>query len=195
MSDDDLATRRLRSKLVSAFRDLTSNSDVVDVPVEDLVAAAGVSRSAFYSIFSDIPDVAVAALIEEFNLVATMDFTRQVENTASPEEIIEGSLSEIIDFIAERRSLYRDLLVHQGRHYVALEDALAANGLNILLARGDAGAHPEVAARSMACGTIGIYAWWLRDNPDVSREELTAAMTATIPTVYATRLDGGRVDS
>ena len=184
MEPADAESRRRRAKLVAAFRDLTANGEGADVSAKQIADEAELAQADFYEHFDGIAAVAAAALIDEFDVVATMDFTSRLENKVTGTEVTEGSLAEVIRFIAERRAIYAEHLARGGEYTILVEDALASNAFDTLLARGTRTSDPEIASRLMAAGVMGVYYWWLRDGPDVTREHLAAELSRTIPSDF-----------
>jgi AcrR family transcriptional regulator len=185
MSDSpDERALRTRQALVSAYRGLVSSHAVTDVSVARVVQRAGVTRSSFYAHFANTDDLAVAALTEVFDVVASADSASRRQGTEPLAEVSEQSLAEVVAFIADRRVVYRDLLARADHFALAVEDAFAERSLATLAAAGHSVADPVVTARFIAAGVMGVIAWWLREASDWTAEELAHHLAAVIPTDF-----------
>lgn len=96
---------RTRSQLLSAYERLLASSS--SPTVADLVRAAGVSRSSFYTHFAGIEEVGVAALrsiLDSFDPVDEREHRGQVAPTAA-------SFQDLFDHLAAHRDLCVAVLV------------------------------------------------------------------------------------
>ncbi|WP_415143326.1 TetR/AcrR family transcriptional regulator [Nocardioides sp.] len=177
----DPRARRTRAKLVAAYRELRSERPETAVSVTELVRRAGVARSAFYAHFTDTEDLAVEALTELFDAISSVDtFTRYGEAGSALSSSI-ASMREVITFVGSRREEYLALLSSGGRYATAVEDAFAAHVLATLRERETTEGDPEVTARFIATGSLGVIAWWLGAPAGRSAEELARDLTAIFP--------------
>lgn len=97
----DPRTRRSRSALETALRELVAERDLSQIPVSDLTKRAGVNRSTFYEHYTDVHDLAAAACTTVFDeLVAASP-------TAVPPLDAEGSPT--VDLLP-------DLFAHVAEH-------------------------------------------------------------------------------
>ncbi|MEV7141136.1 TetR/AcrR family transcriptional regulator [Streptomyces tauricus] len=109
----DPRTRRSRSALEAALRELIAERDLSQISVSDITKRAGVNRSTFYEHYTDVHDLAAAACTTVFDeLVAASP-------TVVPPLNAEGSptvdlLPELFAHVAEHAPLYRALLGDDG---------------------------------------------------------------------------------
>ncbi|MGN9820624.1 TetR/AcrR family transcriptional regulator [Streptomyces sp. SD11] len=109
----DPRTRRSRSALETALRELIAERDLSQISVSDITKRAGVNRSTFYEHYTDAHDLAAAACTTVFDeLVAASP-------TVVPPLNAEGSptvdlLPELFAHVAEHAPLYRALLGDDG---------------------------------------------------------------------------------
>lgn len=176
----DVRAVRTRRKLVAAYRELVTDRPG-DVSVSQVVKRAGVTRSSFYAHFRDASDLAVAALTEVFDVVASVDNASRRRGDERLDEVSEHSLAQVIGFIEARRDVYRQLLTRGNRFAAAVEDAFTERNLATLAATGSTSADPLVTARFVAAGVMGVVSWWLREQPGRTAEELAAQLARVIP--------------
>ncbi|MFD6286263.1 TetR/AcrR family transcriptional regulator [Streptomyces sp. NPDC060205] len=109
----DPRTRRSRSALETALRELIAERDLSQISVSDITKRASVNRSTFYEHYTDVHDLAAAACTTVFDeLVAASP-------TVVPPLNAEGSptvelLPELFAHVAEHAPLYRALLGDDG---------------------------------------------------------------------------------
>jgi AcrR family transcriptional regulator len=176
----DVRALRTRHRLVTAYRELVADGSG-GISVSSVVKRAGVTRSSFYAHFSDASDLAVAALAELFDVVGSVDSASRRRGDESLHDVSEHSLAEVIGFIDARRDEYRELLSRTDRFAQAVEDAFMARSLATLTAAGSTTADPVVTARFIAAGVMGVVAWWLREEPGGTVEELARHLARVIP--------------
>jgi AcrR family transcriptional regulator len=179
--NEDPRALRTRRKLVDAYRRILEEGTAEPVSVIALTRRAGVTRSSFYAHFSDTSDLAVAALTDVFEVVASLDSSSRRDAAYTARDVSENSLLEVIRFVHGRRSVYTDLLAHRSEFVAATEDAFAGSAVRTLRAGGHAHGDPEVTARFIAAGAMGVISWWLRERPDLTPEQLAHHLTAIIP--------------
>jgi AcrR family transcriptional regulator len=127
----DPRTRRSRSALEAALRELIAERELHQISVSDLTKRAGVDRSTFYEHYTDVDDLAASACTAVFDeLVATMSAAR---HRARDEERAVGHLTELFTHVAEHAPLYRALLGTHG----------SARVINHLLRRITLAAHAD----------------------------------------------------
>jgi AcrR family transcriptional regulator len=108
----DPRTRRSRSALEAALRELIAQRELHQISVSDLTKRAGVDRSTFYEHYTDVDDLAAAACTAVFDeLVATVSTARR--RVRDKESAVEH-LTELFAHVAEHAALYRALLGTHG---------------------------------------------------------------------------------
>ncbi|WP_328846307.1 TetR/AcrR family transcriptional regulator [Streptomyces sp. NBC_00258] len=109
----DPRTRRSRSALETALRELIAERDLSQISVSDITKRAGVNRSTFYEHYTDVHDLAAAACTTVFDeLVAAGP-------AAVPPATPDGGppdnpLPDLFAHVAEHAPLYRALLGDDG---------------------------------------------------------------------------------
>ncbi|MDQ0952911.1 AcrR family transcriptional regulator [Streptomyces phaeochromogenes] len=109
----DPRTRRSRSALETALRELIAERDLSQISVSDITKRAGVNRSTFYEHYTDVHDLAAAACTTVFDeLVAASP-------AAVPPATPDGGppdnpLPDLFAHVAEHAPLYRALLGDDG---------------------------------------------------------------------------------
>jgi AcrR family transcriptional regulator len=176
----DPRARRTRERLVAAYRELAADRGHDSVTVSDLVDRAGVNRTSFYAHFAGTDELAAEALTEFFEVLASADATSRRSGKQAPSDVSEESLSEVVRFVFDRRSVYAALLRRPDGFARAVEDAFADSSLRTLRAGGQV-ADPEVTARFIAAGVMGVLGWWLADDHGWTPQRLAKELTRIIP--------------
>ncbi|MEU5342618.1 TetR/AcrR family transcriptional regulator [Streptomyces sp. NPDC020766] len=188
----DPRTRRSRSALETALRELIAERDLSQISVSDITKHAGVNRSTFYEHYTDVHDLAAAACTTVFDeLVAASP-------AAVPPATPDGGppdnpLPDLFAHVAEHAPLYRALLGGDG----------SARVINHLLQRmtmtahfrrspgqdtgpyetegaedrADAAGTPHDPAAAFVAGAVlGSVVDWLRHDCPGTPEEMGAAL-------------------
>ncbi|MER6132198.1 TetR/AcrR family transcriptional regulator [Streptomyces sp. NPDC001815] len=109
----DPRTRRSRSALETALRELITERDLSQISVSDITKRAGVNRSTFYEHYTDVHDLAAAACTSVFDeLVATSPVPlAPLDAEGVP---VADPLPDLFAHVAENAPLYRALLGDDG---------------------------------------------------------------------------------
>lgn len=180
MASVDADRRRSQLRLIAAFRE-ASLAQSTDALMSRVIERAAVTRAEFHSHFSGIEELAVAALLEEFDVGSTIFFTARIENRLTGTQISENAMAYVLGFIDSRRAIYRQTLIGSGSFADAAEQALVTQARDYLRAQQRLTAHPEVAAQMFGSGVLGVIRWWLTDDPDVSSEDLAREVSRVVP--------------
>src|ERR1700729_2080914 len=186
IDSSDPRALRTRSKLVGAFHVPIAHSDPSAMSVSSLAQAAGVNRTSFYSHFSSPEDLAIHALSELFDVVGNADIVMRGEHSVPATEASRRALRDIVHFVWERRASYARVLGPGAAPQLlrAVTDAFTERtvvALEHMDAR-PAGADPQVTARFLAGGVLGVIGAWLADpNSGWSPDELVEALVQCLP--------------
>ncbi|MEU6032652.1 TetR/AcrR family transcriptional regulator [Streptomyces tauricus] len=155
----DPRTRRSRSALETALRELIAERDLSQISVSDITKLAGVNRSTFYEHYADVHDLAAAACTTVFDeLVAASP-------TAVPPLNAEGSptvdlLPELFAHVAEHAPLYRALLGDDGSarviNHLLHRMAIAAHVRRVPAETAEATEPTEATETAGATGTTEV---------------------------------------
>lgn len=178
--NQDPRALRTRERLVAAYRELAEVHGHDDVTVSELVKRAGVNRTSFYAHFAGTDAVAAEALTDFFAIIASSDTAARRSGDRSPAEASLDSLSEVIRFVVDRRGTYAALLRRSDGFLRAVESRLA-DSVRPTLEEGPRTSDPEVTARFVAAGVLGVLAWWLEGEHDWSPERLAAELAQILP--------------
>lgn len=186
MADNtDARALRTRAKLVEAFHQVVTDTDLDEISVSALTRAAGVNRTSFYAHFSSPDDLAIHALGELLDVVSSADILLRSENALSAEAASRRALTEIVGFVWERRASYARLLgpTAPSRLPVAVTDAFAAHAARSLqeMPGRPADADPVVTAQFIAAGVLHVVGRWLAEPRRWSRERLVVALMHCLP--------------
>ena len=200
----DPRTRRSRSALETALRELIAERDLSQISVSDITKRAGVNRSTFYEHYTDVHDLAAAACTTVFDeLVAAGP-------AAVPPATPDGGppdnpLPDLFAHVAEHAPLYRALLGDDGSARVInhllqrmtvtahirrnpaqdtgpyeADGAVLADGAVQPSPRrrpGGPGQHPHDPAAGFVAGAVlGSVVDWLRHGCPGTPEEMGAAL-------------------
>ena len=177
---------RTREKLLRAFTTALRESDPADMTVSALTRAAGVNRTSFYGHFSSPEDLAIHALSELFDMVGNTDIVLRSQHAMTGAEASRRALRDIVGFVHERRALYARLLGPGAAPQLvrAVADAFTQRTLEALqhMDGRPPGADPEVTARFLAGGGLGVLGSWLADPaPGETAEDLVEALVRCLP--------------
>lgn len=188
-TNSDPRARRTRRKLVEAFLGLVDDAGPAQpmaTPAE-LSARAGVNRTTFYAHFASTDDLAVEALSELFEIVASSDAAARMSHRSR--EASRSSLYEVAAFVDARRDVYGHLLTAgQGRFRSALELQFVERNRQTLAAMPHlpSGVDAEVTARWIAAAVLGVLGWWCaggtgQDGRRPTVDELADTLAALLP--------------
>ena len=177
---------RTREKLVAAFHEAVLTQDPATMTVSALTRAAGVNRTSFYTHFESPEDLAVHALGELFDVVANTDIVLRSAHSVTAAEASRRALTEIVDFVVERRASYVNLLGPGAAPAVkqAITDAYVRRAVEALEHNENrpADVDPVVTAHFLAGGVLGVLGAWLAvPEPQRSRNELVEAIVTCLP--------------
>jgi AcrR family transcriptional regulator len=180
VDSDDTRVLKTRRKLVDAYRRLADADPGAIITVTAIAREAGVTRSTFYTHFSDANELAVIALTEFQD--AVIEFARtSVRGGESKTEVNSRVILDIARFLDERRDTYRSLIVGGGAFADAITATFVEQNLATLRTRSSLHANPDVTARYLAGGLMQVLTWWLDSEPRLSPEELATAVIAIAP--------------
>lgn len=178
-SSTDPRAQRTRERLFEAAQRLSAAGDSVTVTA--LAREAGVSRSVFYTHFSDIGELALRMQEPHFAAIAA---TASVDRERDPSGAMLRSQRALVAHFAEHRELYRAALELPG-HVVAermLEAMRAPIEAHIVAIGGPPGGlHADAAARYVAAGATHVIEEWLLGRLELTDEALAQHLYALMP--------------
>ena len=140
---------RTRAAIKRAVTRLAA-SGCVDISVHAIAREAGISRTAFYSQFSDLDALAMGMLADAFEG--------------------ETGAESLVDFIARHRQFFRASLDWRLRNQVQesvvamLAERLRARMAEDASSAAPSGVDPDDAALFLAGGAIAVLTQWVRDD-------------------------------
>ncbi|QNA93581.1 MULTISPECIES: TetR/AcrR family transcriptional regulator [unclassified Microbacterium] len=179
VDNDDPRVLRTRAKLTSAYLALLEQQEH-PITVTAVVERAGVTRSAFYTHFRGTGDLAITAL-SEFSDALVVLARAAVVDGRSKREVNSRLVSDLTRFIERRRDVYRTLLSSSDQFATAMIEVFADQALTTLRTRRHVHGDPEVTARYMAHGLMGVLTWWLQADEPLSADALAAAISDIAP--------------
>jgi AcrR family transcriptional regulator len=184
----DPRARRLRAAIKDAALELAARQPVQTLTVQQVAAAAGVSRQGFYRHFADTAAPVVAALTDAF----ADAFGRAVPDPAQPH--VPGSLHALALVLVAHRDVLRN--VSRSPSWLAFEDecrALLRGPCHEFAARvlerrnGSEPTDGEVRTltRFMVGGALELVVDWVRDDvPPTSAESLAASLWSEVQLTF-----------
>lgn len=166
---------RTRAAIIAAIDRLGQQGKELSVSL--IVTEAGLSRSSFYSQFTDIGDVAVQLMREHYEHGA--DAAKHHPETAS----LAAESTFLLTEFDRRRYLYSAVL--GGSAEVSAEWAvcqiIAQAWLPIIASQAPSNLEPEFAARYIAAGHLAGIVAWLRSTNPVPLREVEAQFVGLLP--------------
>lgn len=144
ITENDPRYVRVRASLVAALLELAAEVPPEEIPVSQLAAVAGVSRTTFYSHAASPTQLLAETLVAELRPDLEVLAERMSESGA--------------DYLALWRKIYLVLLGHVERHRVIYETLLATNSLAMYSLLGYleevAGRYVDAVSEHFADGTV-----------------------------------------
>lgn len=176
---------RTRAALLEAVQRMAQNGD--SLSVGRIVSASGVSRSAFYTHFANLDELALEMLVREFAAIGEDDAADRAARTDDVAAIAYRAASRLTSFMMRKREMYRASL--NGELSTKSSDALIDAYARAVLKSMDFVQHPPPApltpaghARFIAGGAIALLRDWLNSDDPVPAEAMTAQLLAAMPT-------------
>src|SRR4051794_35183292 len=172
LKKEDLRVRRTRDRLGDALIELLVQKPFDDITVQEVLDRAGVSRSTFYSHFSDKQDLFLSDADEFFEGLATAlsRFGDKSERVAP--------VTELFAHIADVRPFYNALVASNkiqdvwelGREHFSR--GIAQRLAEIPRGRGIVAKQHRAIARGIAGSLFSLLDWWVQDGMRVPPEEI-----------------------
>ncbi|MGO1543624.1 MAG: TetR/AcrR family transcriptional regulator [Gulosibacter sp.] len=150
-----------QGKILDAVRDL-GRSGATSISVADILRASGVSKTTFYSHYEDMSDLALQI------------FTASVAELRGDASDGPIAVERIIDHYGEHRALYRAALIGRFRSIIK------AQAIDVFARYLSGAESPDAATRIAAAAIMGALDAWLRDELEVTREELATTLRRMI---------------
>ena len=182
----DPRTRRSRSALETALRELIAERDLSRISISDITKRADVNRSTFYEHYTDMHDLAAAACTAMFDeLIAStpmFDLDLSLDGGTA-----DNPLTPLFTHVAEQAHLYRPLLGVDGSARVInhlLQRVTVASHVNRRLAGTTPATHADNPAdiphdpesAFIAGAALGTVIDWLRRGCPGTPEQMATAV-------------------
>jgi len=176
---------RTRAAIISAVETLVADPST-DISVNAIARAAGVSRSAFYSQFADLDELAVAMLVDAFRDIGLDDLGARARPDADRRDLAITSNRRLLAHLGERCAFYRASLGWRlsGRVHETVVDAYADQVAATMATLGGAvppGIDRADAARFVAGGAIALLTSWVRGEAPHGQEAMVGRLLAVMP--------------
>lgn len=197
VATSDPRSERTRQLVFGAVQQLMS-SGAQAVSVSDIVRAAGISRSSFYTHFGGLDELAtsflrsqIAAISASGNegdllgaAVSSSDHNFAIDETTGYEAARFG-YGRLIEHMVENFPLYTSVIelapVRHAYNDIIRRYVRGVLGAIIEQATVPAGVNAELVALYEAGGALTLISAWMRGNLDLSDEELTEQLVAFLP--------------
>lgn len=174
---------RTRTAIVAALKDAVASGEPVSV--SSLARRAGISRSAFYTHFATLDDLAVYALDEVFKAVAEQDVLARSSGAQSGADTARRSLRVLVDHLSAHRQLYGGLFATSARSPAqsAIVDRFTDVTRRVLpyVDNPPEGVNPDASAAFVGAGIMGLLGSWLRGELDLDPEGAVEQLLRVIP--------------
>jgi AcrR family transcriptional regulator len=183
----DPRVARTRQAILDAVEVLGRSGD--EITVAEIVRAAGIGRSSFYTHFSGIDELAVTVLRAAFQTIGADDLELRRSSSVSGAEAARLAQVRLVDHLVEHRALYAGMLAlpFTSSVYTRMIESYGEQVLatNALLPRIPDGVSPEAVAIYTASGSLGLLANWIRSDAPVSAEVMVDQLMSLLPTWLA----------
>lgn len=174
------------------------------VPVSELAAAAGLTRSVFYYYFDSKQDLFMAVLERELaRFVDHVSPLLTAEPQAAPEDLMVDLLDAVLGFFENNPKSWSVMFEHGEGHdadvdtarrairETALQGFISLLSADIARAGMDPGsARARVATEVVAGGILSAVQWW-KDNPSATRTEVADGISDVLGEGLLTKARGG----
>ena len=180
----DLRQRRTRQSLVRALEELLAERTFQSLSVTDICQRAMVHRTTFYAHFNDKQEL-LRYLLEGLERGCAATCLPQ-DPERSPREYLLTAASNVFQFFAQRRALYRACL-NSGADTLAhtLEDCAAGELCHLLseprFRAVSPQVDPQVAAHFYTGAMLSLIRWWLSSDEPLPTSHLLSNLEQFIP--------------
>lgn len=168
--------QRTRTLLHDALMQLLSTSDYDQITVQEIAEAAGLSRATFYLHYQDKSDLLMAITAKAIdNATEKFRFVSLSQSLSNPEPSFFA-----FSLIESNHHLYRTLLCNHSttalipQLRVMVAQALELHQRLVMSEQEIDRLKVELSliCSFMACGFIGVAAWWLENDMEYSAENI-----------------------
>ncbi|MCU1482995.1 MAG: putative HTH-type transcriptional regulator [Subtercola sp.] len=181
---DDSRAVQTRTRLTTAFHEAALEHQT-DVTVTWLCDRAGVARSTFYTHYSTVDDLALAALGEFFAEAVPFDAERRASRELELGVIARQSMELIIKNLWEGRELVRFTMAMGSKAAIQerLIDDVATDALTIVRVSLPELDEADVRIRAdwLAAGTVVAALRWIVEPKDVTPEHVVEQLVGLMP--------------
>ena len=179
----DARARRTLGHMRQGFLDLVAQHPVEAITVDDIIAAAGVSRSTFYRHFAT-----KEALVDHVAETEIEDMVASAFPLLSSIDAAESCIA-LVRYVDERRNLWSILLNGGASGVMRSRFVNLAINLGAAQVGGDDQDLPaELGAAFGVAATVEVLSWWLRQTEPVPLERVAELVErlSVRPTLYMT---------
>lgn len=177
----DARARRTLGQMRQGFLDLVAHQPVEAITVDDIIAAAGVSRSTFYRHFAT-----KEALVDHVAETEIEDMVASAFPLLSSIDAAESCIA-LVRYVDERRNLWSILLNGGASGVMRSRFVNLAINLGAAQVGGDDQDLPaELGAAFGVAATVEVLSWWLRQTEPVPLEKVAELVErlSVRPTLY-----------
>ncbi|KQW06204.1 hypothetical protein ASC66_06650 [Leifsonia sp. Root4] len=189
-SSMDPRTARTRRAIVDAVESLLADG-VSALNVSDIVRRAGVSRSAFYTHFASVDELAVSVLCEALEEIGSSDIHLRSAGTATGEEAGRAGIRSFVAHIDRHRTLYSGLLSQSAgsqAHRTVVTMLAAQTRETVLLLPGlPSRTSAAAAALFIAGGSLAVLGEWMQGDGAESVDEIVDELMALMPAWFVAK--------
>lgn len=185
-SSTRVRTERTRRAIIDALADLAADAEnsasAEELTVIRIVRSAGISRSAFYTHFSGIDELATTILDEALTEIGAQDHALRMAGELSGRDIVRASTRALLEHVVSRRSLYASVFAQPGAHGRLIDEiADVLMGSATFATNAPDPNAVAITARYLGAGTVEVLGDWLSGRLAVSEEELIEYLSERVP--------------
>lgn len=181
-TDPDPRALRTRALLVAALWELAPAGRGGTLSVTRVAKAAGVTRSAFYSHFAAVDDLALFAAERYFADAGVLDSTVR-RGGVSGREATTQAIDRFVRHVLDHREVWSWLLIHAPgpirQKTVDLFTERVRDTVELSAPR--PAVNPDAAAQFVAAGMMNVLHQALLADPPARRDEVAASLLAVMP--------------
>ena len=168
----DRRVRRTRNVLGDAMVELIREKSFADITVQQVLDRAGVSRSTFYTHYSDKNDLFLGDVEDFFEMMATDLMRRgEVSNRVAPVRELFAHIAQVRDFYAAlvaSGKIHDTMELGQGHFARAIEQRLSTLSPTCKVLSTQRGA----MAYALAGALLSLLSWWIDHGMKTSPAEM-----------------------
>ena len=178
----DRRQQKTRQAVFEAFTGLLEKKNFTKISVQEIIDAANIGRSTFYSHFETKDDLLRAMCTEIFDHVFSEDLTRErTHDFSRQEKDIHGEITHILYHLNDNRIYIRSILsCESGEMFMMFFKEYLAKVFDGELDRHPTDVPRDYMLNHMVCDFAETVRWWMK-HEEYSPEEISRFFLSTTP--------------